>query len=119
MTLIGSTIAYCISFFFGGMVINLLSNFITDLAQIIDNMSAYGSYLPLLGSITPMPFKVVCLSSGILQIPFNNFILGIFIGRSVRYSLLLMLPRQKKTTRKPTHHANISTTKNINSTIID
>ena len=95
MTLLGATVSYSLSYFFGDIILNALSYFIKDLKLVISNMATYGAYLPLLGSITPMPFKIVCLSCGILKIPFYNFILCILIGRSIRYSLFLLIPQKK------------------------
>lgn len=101
MTLLGSTIAYSMSYFFGNIILNALSHLISDLELIISNMSSYGTLLPLLGSLTPMPFKVVCLSSGILKIPYTKFISGILLGRGVRYGLLLLIPQKKATANIP------------------
>lgn len=106
MTLIGSTISYSISYFFGNILLDALSYFIVDLQLIISNMSSYGKLLPFLGSVTPMPFKVVCLSCGILKISYTSFIIGILAGRGIRYSLLLLIPqkRQPQDTSKTVTH---------------
>lgn len=98
MTLLGCTISYCLSYFFGSIILGFLSQYIEHLEQIVANMSVHGTYLPFLGSILPMPFKVVCLSSGILKIPFHHFIIGILVGRSIRYSLPLLISYKKKVT---------------------
>lgn len=99
MTLLGSSLSYCISYFFGTFILSGLGSIIPNIKQIIENMSTYGYYLPLLGSFLPMPFKIVCLSSGLLKISFMYFLSGIFVGRLGRYSLLLMIPRRPEKTK--------------------
>lgn len=95
MTLLGSCCAYILSFFFGKFIIGMLSPIVTDIETIMENMAHYGTYLPFLGSLIPMPYKVVCLSCGLLKISFSYFFFGVLLGRATRYSLLLLLPKKK------------------------
>ena len=103
MTLLGSSVAYFLSYNFREYVLYLLSFFMSNVGQSIENMSSYGQWMPFIGSIIPMPFKLVCLSSGVLKIPFSTFILGIFIGRLCRYSLLICIPQKIQTKKHKTH----------------
>lgn len=94
MTLLGSSLAYFLSYNFREYVLTVLSFFMSDVGQKIENMSTYGQWMPFIGSIIPMPFKLVCLSSGVLKIPYLKFIAGIFAGRLFRYSLLFFIPKK-------------------------
>lgn len=51
----------------------------------------YGSWAVAIGAITPFPFKVTTIVSGLLQMDFLSFITVSFIGRGVRFFLIAAL----------------------------
>ena len=51
----------------------------------------YGNLIVFLGAFTPLPFKIICISSGIFGINLFNFILMALIGRGLRFILISIL----------------------------
>lgn len=51
----------------------------------------YGSWAVAIGAITPFPFKVTTIVSGLLQMDFASFIGVSFVGRGVRFFLIAAL----------------------------
>ena len=87
-SLAGAVIAYFIGLFLFeslGMLIletlhmnNAFYDFVSDIEQ-------YGFLYVFIGGFTPLPFKVVTLSSGFLNINFLIFILACILSRSIRF----------------------------------
>ena len=56
------------------------------LAQYSRQLRRYGSYLVIVGAITPIPFSATCMMAGSVNLPFNNFLL-ICISRLLRFAV--------------------------------
>ena len=90
-SLAGAVIAYFIGLFLfesiGILILETLHmndafyNFVSDIEQ-------YGFLYVFIGGFTPLPFKVVTLSSGFLNINFLIFILACVFSRSIRFFLI-------------------------------
>ncbi len=90
-SLAGAVIAYFIGLFLfesiGILILETLHmndafyNFVSDIEQ-------YGFLYVFIGGFTPLPFKVVTLSSGFLNINFLIFILACVLSRSIRFFLI-------------------------------
>ena len=90
-SLAGAVIAYFIGLFLfesiGILILETLHmndafyNFVNDIEQ-------YGFLYVFIGGFTPLPFKVVTLSSGFLNINFLIFILACVLSRSIRFFLI-------------------------------
>ena len=90
-SLAGAVIAYFIGLFLFeslGMLIletlhmnNTFYDFVSDIEQ-------YGFLYVFIGGFTPLPFKVVTLSSGFLNINFLIFIFACILSRSIRFFLI-------------------------------
>ena len=87
----GAIIAYFIGMFFfnsiGSFIIeNLdLSHFFNDFINEVEN---YGFIYVFIGGFTPLPFKIVTITSGFIGINFFIFITASLFSRSIRFFLI-------------------------------
>lgn len=56
------------------------------LSQYQKDLKRYGSYLVLVGAITPVPFSATCMLAGSVNLPFRSFLL-ICISRIIRFAV--------------------------------
>ena len=56
-----------------------------------DNFANYGWFLVIIGGFTPMPYKIVALSAGILNLNLFIFIICSIISRGARFTLVSYL----------------------------
>jgi membrane protein YqaA with SNARE-associated domain len=56
--------------------------------RIKDWYDAYGFWGTLIAAITPIPYKVFTIASGVFSFPFGEFMLASVIGRSFRFFLV-------------------------------
>ncbi len=90
----GAAVGYAIGFLFYDTVgIQLLEFY--GKADRYDEFKAmydeHGSWAVAIGAITPFPFKVTTIVSGLLQMDFLSFIVVSLIGRGVRFFLIAAL----------------------------
>ena len=59
--------------------------------KVIDAHNNYGSLIVFLGAFTPLPFKIISITSGIFKINLFRFLIMSFIGRGLRFFLVSAL----------------------------
>ena len=84
MSTIGALIGYLLGFYLEEYMI---SNFI-DLSDFGELYGIYGPLIILIGAVTPFPFKLVTIASGIFKINVFYLIVYSFIGRYFRYQIV-------------------------------
>tara|TARA_B100000925_G_scaffold290462_1_gene275718 strand:+ start:1093 stop:1668 length:576 start_codon:yes stop_codon:yes gene_type:complete len=84
MSTIGALIGYLLGFYLEEYMIR---NFI-DLSDFGELYESYGPLIILIGAITPFPFKLVTIASGIFKINIFYLIIYSFIGRYFRYQIV-------------------------------
>jgi membrane protein YqaA with SNARE-associated domain len=52
-----------------------------------ERFKKYGNIAMFLGAATPLPFTLMVYTAGALKLPKKGFIIAVFIGRAVKYSL--------------------------------
>ena len=87
MSTLGALIAYMIGFFLDKL---MLSRFI-DLSIYQNAYQKYGSFIILIGAITPFPFKIVTIASGVFKINIIHLLLFSLLGRYARYQIITYL----------------------------
>ncbi len=91
----GGLIGWFIGFYFGDSIISLfiLIPWVNEemFSKVFLAHNDYGNLIIFLGAFTPLPFKIICISSGIFGINLLNFILMGFIGRGLRFFLISVL----------------------------
>lgn len=61
------------------------------IAQFQDTFEAYGAWIILAKGLTPIPFKLITIASGIAQFSFGIFIVTAVITRAFRFFLIAFL----------------------------
>ena len=94
-TLIGSIVAYGLAFLLGTVLLKYLPpNYSESFFKIKSALNSYGILIPFLTALFPLPLKLVTWTCGLSH--FNVILFGatIFLGRTLRYSLLLLIPKK-------------------------
>ena len=93
-SVLGGIIGYCIGFFllnsFGLSILeyyNLNSHF----TNFEEYYKKYGTVIILGAGLTPFPFKVITIASGVFNLNIFSFILFSLIGRGLRFYLIAIL----------------------------
>jgi len=84
MSTFGALIGYLLGFYLEEYMIR---NFI-DLSDFGELYGSYGPLIILIGAVTPFPFKLVTIASGIFKINVFYLIVYSFIGRYFRYQIV-------------------------------
>ena len=84
MSTLGALVGYLLGFYLEEYMIR---HFI-DLSEFGEVYGSYGSLIILIGAITPFPFKLVTIASGIFKINVLYLIVYSFIGRYFRYQII-------------------------------
>lgn len=58
-----------------------------DFEEIAGTYNEYGWLMVLIGGITPIPYKVVTIASGVTQLDFLTFVAASVLARGVRFAL--------------------------------
>ncbi len=86
-SVMGGIAAYVVAaFFFNEIVTSVLAweHFETQFVSISESLNESAFLFTLIGAITPIPYKLVALAAGFLQISFSIFLIASIIGRTVR-----------------------------------
>lgn len=90
-SLLGAIVAYFIGMYLfesiGMYILNLYGLYET-FTNFSNQVSEYGFLYVFVGGFTPVPFKIVTLSSGFIGINFLIFIAASIISRSIRFFLI-------------------------------
>ena len=93
--LLGSLFGAIVAYFIGMYLFESIGMYILNLydlneafSNFSDQVSEFGFIYVFIGGFTPVPFKIVTLSSGFIGINFLIFITASIISRSVRFFLI-------------------------------
>ena len=90
-SIIGGLTAYYLGLlFFDSLVLPIINfyNYSESFLYFKNQINAYGFIYVFIGGFTPLPFKIITLSSGALNIPIWNFLLATTLSRSIRFYLI-------------------------------
>ena len=87
MSTIGAVFGYILGYYLEEVIIK---SFI-DLSEFTPTYEKYGALIILIGAITPFPFKLVTVASGVFKINFIFLIIYSFVGRYIRYQIITLL----------------------------
>ena len=87
MSTIGAVFGYILGYYLEEKIIK---SFI-DLSEFTQTYEKYGALIILIGAITPFPFKLVTVASGVFKINFIFLIIYSFVGRYIRYQIITLL----------------------------
>ncbi len=90
-SIIGGLTAYYLGLlFFDSLVLPIINfyNYSESFLYFKNQINEYGFIYVFIGGFTPLPFKIITLSSGALNIPILNFLLAAILSRSIRFYML-------------------------------
>ena len=90
-SIIGGLTAYYLGLlFFDSLVMPIINfyNYSESFLYFKNQINKYGFIYVFIGGFTPLPFKIITLSSGALNIPIWNFLLAATLSRSIRFYLI-------------------------------
>lgn len=93
-SVIGGCVGYLIGIFFSDFAREfLLKYFITvnDWDKLVQFFAAGSFLFTIIGAFTPIPFKVFTIAAGLMGATFLPFVLGAFVGRSIRFGIIGLL----------------------------
>lgn len=99
--LITSVLGGCLGYYLGEEIylfgvekdISLISNNIDKINLIREKFNTGAFFLMVTSGFTPLPFKLFCITAGILNVDFIPFLLGSIVGRGLRFSLVAYLAK--------------------------
>ena len=90
-SIIGGLTAYYLGLlFFDTLVLPIINfyNYSESFLYFKNQINEYGFIYVFIGGFTPLPFKIITLSSGALNIPILNFLLAAILSRSIRFYMI-------------------------------
>ncbi len=90
-SVIGGIFGYAIGYFFFEAIAEPILNFYGKQAyfdQFADNYNEWGAWIVLGAGVTPFPYKVITIASGVTQLALPLFIFFSVIARSIRFFLV-------------------------------
>ena len=90
-SILGGITAYYLGLLFFDSVVNPIINFYDYSHHFLffkDQINEFGFIYVFIGGFTPLPFKIITLTSGALSIPFWNFLIAAILSRGLRFYLV-------------------------------
>ncbi|MDC3143448.1 VTT domain-containing protein [Pelagibacteraceae bacterium] len=90
-SIIGGLTAYYLGLlFFDSLVLPIINfyNYSESFLYFKNQINEYGFIYVFIGGFTPLPFKIITLSSGALNIPILNFLLAAILSRGIRFYII-------------------------------
>lgn len=89
-SMLGALLGYAIGYFAIDLAMPLLERmgYVDEFAAVKKSAAENGFWFLLIGGFTPIPFKLLTLASGAVQMPLLPFIFGALIGRGKRVYLV-------------------------------
>ena len=90
-SILGGITAYYLGLLFFDSVVNPIINFYDYSHHFLffkDQINEFGFIYVFIGGFTPLPFKIITLTSGAFSIPFWNFLIAAILSRGLRFYLV-------------------------------
>jgi membrane protein YqaA with SNARE-associated domain len=90
-SILGGITAYYLGLLFFDSIVNPIINFYDYSHHFLffkDQINEFGFIYVFIGGFTPLPFKIITLTSGALNIPFWNFLIAAILSRGLRFYLV-------------------------------
>lgn len=96
-SVIGGVVGWLLGYFIGPSIENILLNipWFTE-EKFMSVKSAYnenGMLIIFLGAFTPLPYKIITITSGMAEINIIGFIIMSFVGRGIRFFMVAYLTK--------------------------
>ncbi|MDD2619453.1 MAG: DedA family protein [Syntrophomonadaceae bacterium] len=93
----GACFGYTLGKYIGSPLLHYFTSSVTT-EKIERAFKAYGTWAVLLAGLTPLPYKLFTISSGIFALPLPRFFVATLIGRGIRFlleAILIMIVGEK------------------------
>ena len=90
-SILGGITAYYLGLLFFDSIVNPIIDFYDYSHHFLffkDKINEFGFIYVFIGGFTPLPFKIITLTSGALSIPFWNFLIAAILSRGLRFYLV-------------------------------
>ena len=91
----GGIIGWCIGLYIGVGLQNLVDFMpglsVHKLESVNEAFREWGLILTFIGAFTPLPYKLIALSSGATGVPLLIFVIGSIVGRGIRFTIVALL----------------------------
>lgn len=87
-SVLGAFVGYLIGFFFWDQIQSVFYHFLLDpekVEVVFLELRKRGFWALFFSALTPIPYKVFTLASGVIQLDWGSFFLGSFLGRALRF----------------------------------
>jgi len=99
--LVTSVVGGCLGYYLGEEIylfgiekdISIISNNVDKIDIIREKFNSGAFLLMVTSGFTPLPFKLFCITAGILNVDFIPFLLGSIVGRGLRFALVAYLAK--------------------------
>ena len=96
---IGSVLGGLIGWFIGYLIGPIIQEYLIKIpfitkdhfSQVLDAYRSYGSLIVFLGAFTPLPFKIISITSGFSGVNLFIFLIMSILGRGLRFFLISFL----------------------------
>ncbi len=96
---IGSVLGGLIGWFIGYLIGPIIQDYLIKVpfitkdhfSQVLDAYRSYGSLIVFLGAFTPLPFKIISITSGFSGVNLFIFLIMSILGRGLRFFLISFL----------------------------
>ncbi|WP_456419115.1 YqaA family protein [Methanocaldococcus infernus] len=87
---LGAMVTYFLAKRFGeGLIIKLVGE--DNFKKASEFLEKYGILGVLIVSFTPIPFEAICWVCGLFEMPFNKYMIAVFISRLIRHGIVILL----------------------------
>lgn len=97
-SVIGGIVGWVLGYYVGPEIKNFLSVLpwfdIDNFENVYETHNNHGNLIIFLGAFTPLPFKVISITSGIFKVNFFEFIFMAFLGRGSRFFLVSFIVKK-------------------------
>lgn len=97
ITTIFSVLGGIVGYFLGDFLLDILLNYHIIKEETVSDIATwfkdYGIYVVAIAAFSPLPFKLACISAGMLSMSFLPFVLISFISRGLRFFLVAFFVR--------------------------
>ena len=94
-SVIGGTLGWALGYFIGIGIEEFIERSpifnLDDFNQVKKEFIDWGLLLVFLGAFTPLPYKLIAISSGASGVPLIIFIIGSIVGRGIRFLLVAFI----------------------------
>ena len=95
----GSVLGGLVGWFIGHLIGPNVQDYLIEIpfitndsfTKVLDAHKNYGSLIVFLGAFTPLPFKIISITSGFFGINFFSFLLMSILGRGLRFFIISFL----------------------------